>query len=288
MLREGLAAEFPFAKRAADRVIAAIRGGRVSREAPLWAAISAFGAAWMVSAIAAALAGGFRLAGARDPASWLSGAFAIVGYAIAAAIALRAGGRRGLAWYAALLAVGIGINIATALPGYLLFCDRSGGAACSVVQFVGQYVYLVVGLALSPAAVLMIRSGAPGRNVFLNGAGVFSLASSLIVLVYLVVRPADVVAASAMHLVAGGSAAFVAGAALRARSPRLVPAALVAATMALGWAAFSAPSIAAVLRDGAGSQPVSVYVSGLTDALAVGLGWIAASAFQRARTTAAA
>src|SRR5438270_873057 len=74
MLREGLGAEFPIAARALASIP---RGVVVSREDPRWAAVSAFGAAWLVGVAGNALATLPRAAGFRDPASWLAGAVAI-------------------------------------------------------------------------------------------------------------------------------------------------------------------------------------------------------------------
>src|SRR5437868_5779892 len=103
MLREGLAAEFPTAKRAIARLVDAMRAVGVSREEPVWAAISAFGAAWIIGAIGQPIATVLRIAGLRDPAAWFGGGVAILGYALAIAVATRAGGRRGLLWYAVIL-----------------------------------------------------------------------------------------------------------------------------------------------------------------------------------------
>ncbi len=286
MLREGLATEFPFAKRAVDRVIAAIASPRVSREAPFWAAVSAFGATWVIGAIGGLLATGLRVAGLRDPASWSSGGFAIVGYAIAIAVALRAGGRRGLAWYFAILALRIAIQLATALPGFLTFCDRSG--ECSPLRLLLPYVYLVGGLVVGVAAVAVLRSGRAGPNAFLNGAGTYALFAGLIGPVYFFAHPQDAVALSAMDIASNGIVAFVAGVALRLRSERIAPAAVMAGLFVLTWVAGSGLFALSALQNGAGSQPASVYVSGLTQALAFGLGWLTAAARQRARTTAAA
>jgi len=122
MLREGLAAEFPFAKRAIDELVGAARSLHVSREAPLWAAVSGFGASWAVVVAGGIVAVAMRVAGLRDPAAWLSAGVAIIGYALALAVATRASGRTGLAWYLVILAVRTGLQIATTLPGYLTFC----------------------------------------------------------------------------------------------------------------------------------------------------------------------
>jgi hypothetical protein len=287
MLREGLAAEFPSAKRGLDQLITAIRSAHVSREAALWAAISGFGASWIVSTIGQALATAVRLAGLRDPAAWLSGAVSILAYSLAIAIALRAGGRRGLLSYFAILAFQIALQLAAGLPGFLTFCERSG-SDCSPFRLATRYVYLAAGLVVSMAVVRVIRSGALRPNVFLNGAGLFTLLVSPTGIAYYVVRPQDVVTASAMDFALNGGAALLAGVVLRLRSRRRAPVALLAGAMVLGWLASAGPFIFSMLKDGVGSQPASLYVSGLIQALALSVGWLAAAALQRARTTAAA
>lgn len=287
MLREGLAAEFPSAKRTIDELIAAARSAHVSRESALWAAISGFGAGWAVGTIGQVLATAARLAGWRDPASWVSGGFTILGYAFAIAIALRAGGRRGLSWYFVILAVQLGLQLASGLPGYLLFCERSG-SDCSPLLLISRYVYLVAGIAVSAAIIRTIRSGAARPNVFLNGAGLFTLLVSPTGLVYYVVRPQDVVVVSAMDFTLNGGAALVAGIVLRLRSRRVAPVALLVGGMVLGWAVFAGPFVFSALRDGAATQPASLYISGLIQAVALLLGWLISAAAQRARTTAAA
>jgi hypothetical protein len=286
MLREGLAAEFPSATRAIGKLIRT-RSARVSRESALWAAVSGFGASWAVGTIGQALATAVRLAGWRDPASWLSGAVTILGYALAVAIALRAGGRRGLLWYFVILAMQAALQLASGLPGYLLFCERSG-SDCSPSRLAARYVYLAAGIVVSAAVIRVIRSGAARPNVFLNGAGLFTLLVSPTGLVYYLVRPQDVVVVSAMDLTLNGGAALLTGIALRVRSRHFAPAAWLVGALVLGWVAFAGPFIVTALKDGAGSQPASLYVSGFVQAVALSVGWLAALAIQRARTTAAA
>lgn len=286
MLREGLAAEFPFAKRAVGELIAWVRSAHVSREAPLWAAVSGFGASWAVGVVGQPVATVLRVAGMRDPASWLSGGVAILGYALAIAVALRAGGRRGLAWYLGALVVRIGLQIAIALPGFQRFCEVSG--ECAPLRLVVPYVFVAAGLVVSPVLIASVRAGRPGTNPFLNGAGIFTLLAGLSGLVYFFMLPQDPVAFSAMAFALNGGCAFVAGAALRLRSARLAPAVLIAGLLVLLWTGSSGPFILSVVQNGAGSQPASTYFSGLTEALALGIGWIVAAAGQRARTTAAA
>ncbi|HEY8861933.1 MAG TPA: hypothetical protein VIN37_07585 [Candidatus Limnocylindria bacterium] len=286
MLREGLAAEFPFAKRAIGEFIATARSLHVPREAPLWAAMSGFGASWAVGAAGGIVAVALRVAGFHDAAAWLSGGLAIIGYALAVAVATRAGGRTGLAWYVVILAVRTGLQIATALPGILTFCERSGGN-CSPLQYATPYAYLAVGLILGAGTVRVVRSGSAGPNASLNAGGAFSLLVGVVGLVFFFAQPQDMVAASAIAFALGGGAAFTAGIVLRFRSARLAPAAFVTALFVVTWIATAGPFVLAVPQVGL-SQPASLYLSGLINALALGVGWFAAEKRQRARTTAAA
>ena len=281
MLREGLAAEFPSATRAIGKLIRT-RSVRVSRESGIWAAISGFGASWAVGMIGQALATAVRLEGWHDPASWLSGAVTILGYAVAIGVALRAGGRRGLVWYFGILAVQLASQLASGLPGYLLFCERSG-SDCSLLRVASRYVYLAAGIIISAAAIRVIRSAAARPNVFLNGAGLYTLLVSPIGLVYYVVQPQDLVVASAMDLTLNGGAALLSGIVVRLRSRRLAPVALLVGAMVLGWVAFAGPFVVSAVRDGSGSQPASLYISGLVQAAALLAGWLISAAVQRAR-----
>src|SRR5439155_1001554 len=76
MLREGLAEEFPFAARALGSIP---RRFVVSREDPRWAAVSAFGVAWLVAAAGNAVATPARAAGFRETALWIAAGFLISG-----------------------------------------------------------------------------------------------------------------------------------------------------------------------------------------------------------------
>jgi hypothetical protein len=286
MLREGLAAEFPSAKRAIDRIVASVRSAEVSREAPAWSAVSAVGAASAVGVVGQVVATGLRIAGLHDTASWLSGASSILGYALAIAVALRAGGRHGLVWYLAIIAVQTGVHITTSLPGFLTFCERSG--ECSPLRFVVPYLYLAAGLLVGVVIVRAVRSGPTGTNAFLSGAGALALATSVTSLAFFFVRPQDPVAVSAMTFVLNGAAAIVAGVVLRLRSPGAAPAALLAGAILLVWLALVGPFIVSVLRDGTGGQVAAFYLSSPVEVIALGAGWLAIAARQRARTTAAA
>ena len=304
MLREGLAAEFPFAKRAIDELVMAARSLHVSREAPLWAAVSGFGASWAVGGAGVVVVVALRVAGLYDPATWLSGSLAVIGYALAVAVATRAGGRVGLAWYLAILAVRTGLQIATTLPGYLTFCERSLGLSCSPLQYATPYVYLAVGLLLGAGAILVVRSGPAGPNPFFNGAGTFSLLVGVLgsVLVSVFVDLASgrtrtqtlslslslslFSLSSRSSFALTGGAAFAAGIVLRVRSARLATAAFMTALLLLTWLAAAGPFLISVPQVGL-SQPAALYLSGLTNALALGVGWFATDTRQRGRATAA-
>ncbi|HLZ47726.1 MAG TPA: hypothetical protein VKR80_03650, partial [Candidatus Limnocylindria bacterium] len=97
MLREGLAAEFPSAARA---LASMPRRPIVSREDPRWAAVSAFGMAWLCAVAGNAVATVTRTAGFLSAAPWVTAAFLVAGAALGIAVAVRAGGRHGLLWYA--------------------------------------------------------------------------------------------------------------------------------------------------------------------------------------------
>src|SRR5258708_16649173 len=95
MLREGLAAEFPFAK----RVLLSIHRPGIAREDPRWAAVSGFGASWLVGTVGQAVATLIRVAGFRDPASWTGGALPLIGRAPWVSLSFPARGRRVILLY---------------------------------------------------------------------------------------------------------------------------------------------------------------------------------------------
>jgi hypothetical membrane protein len=107
-------------------------------------------------------------------------------------------------------------------------------------------------------------------------------------LAFFFVRPQDPVAVSAMTFVLNGAAAIVVGVVLRLRSPGAAPAALLAGAILLMWLALFGPFIVSELRDGTGGQVVAFYLSSPVEVIALGVGWLAFAARQRARTTAAA
>src|SRR5258708_26988629 len=175
MLREGLAAEFPFAK----RVLLSIRRPGIAREDPRWAAVSGFGASWLVGTVGQAVATLIRVAGFRDPASWTGGAFTLIGGALGVAVAFRAGGRRGLLWYGAGLMTVAALTLATQLPSYLDVCSRQLGLPCSPIVLALPHLYTIGGALLGVAALGIVTSGRIGTNPVLSAGGAFALAPSV-------------------------------------------------------------------------------------------------------------
>src|SRR5258708_24688731 len=175
MLREGLAAEFPFAK----RVLLSMHRAGLAREDPRWAAVSGFGASWLVGTVGQAVATLIRVAGFRDPASWTGGAFTLIGGALGVAVAFRAGGRRGLLWYGAGLIAVAALTFATQLPSYLDVCSRQLGLPCSPIQLALPHLYTIGGALLGVAALGIVTSGRIGTNPVLSAGGAFALAQSV-------------------------------------------------------------------------------------------------------------
>lgn len=217
MLREGLAAEIPFAARA---IASMPRRLVVSREDPRWAAVSAFGAAWLFAAAGNAIATLPRAAGFRDPASWLTGAFSIAGAAFAVAVAIRAGGRRGLLWYAIGLVANALLVLATQLPYYIDTCAHFGAQDCSPLRLVLPHVFTLTGLAVSVAAIWFVAGGPVGANPVLSAAGAIVLSQTLLFVGYRFapVQTADPLASLAVGLGLAGAPMLAAGAVLRRRA----------------------------------------------------------------------
>jgi hypothetical protein len=102
----------------------------------------------------------------REPAPYADSVVAVAVVALAAAVAWRVGGYRALAAYIAVhLAYSLG-----ALPGILVFCDRSGESNCGLRFLVGQWRF-VVGLILAVPVVTQIRTTSGSRNALLCAAG---------------------------------------------------------------------------------------------------------------------
>lgn len=251
MLREGLAAEFPFLVRAAR----SLRRPRVAREAPLWAMVSAFGAAWIMSAAGQAAAVALRLGGDRAIAPWIVGAFGIASVALAVAVAWRAGGPRGLLLFLIVLVVRSGVSFVARLPGFLTFCERSG-ERCSYASFLAPEAYAIAGTLLGIVAVRLLVAVEPGTNPSLSGLGAFSLASSAIGPFLFAAGSPDVATGAALTLGVTGAAAFVAGVTVAARGRAARPLVAVGLLLAGAWLAYYGALIAA----GPGAPGFALYV----------------------------
>lgn len=275
-MREGLAAEFPSARRA---LASLPRRVVVSREDPRWAAVSAFGAAWLLGAAGNALATIPRVAGWRDPASWLAGAFAIAGAALAFGVAVRAGGRRGLLWYAILLVTNALVLLLGALPFYVQSCAQVGGQDCSPVRLLLPHVFTLAGLLVSVIAVWLVAGGPAGTNPILSAGGTIVLAQTLLFVVYRLaaVQTTDPVSTLAVGLGLGGGTTLIAGTVIRrrARSQRsLVAFALILFVLWLGtqW-----PFMWDIVRGAYEVQsPVALFgvLLGPVEIAALFLGWM--------------
>jgi len=259
MLREGLGAEFPFAVRA----LRAIHRPHVAREAPAWAALSGFGAAWLVGSSGQVVTMVIRIAGFRDPASWASGAFAIAGATFGAAVALRAGGRRGLPWYGGGLIVVAGLTFATQLPGYLDICARQLGLfECSPMTLALPHVYTAAGVLLSVVAVRFVLSGASGANTVLNAAGALTLTQSALVALWRLPSflPADPTAGLALGLGFVAAGMLAAGIVLRIRGADARPAIMFGAIVTALWLGQQGPLMLDVVRGAyLGTSPLNLY-----------------------------
>lgn len=275
MLREGLAAEFPFAARA----LRSLRGPRVAGEDPRWAALSGFGAAWIVTGAGQSFATAVRVAGYRDPASWTSGAFSIGAAAIGIAVATRAGGRRGLLWYAIGLVLFAAMNLATQLPGFLLFCERSGGSDCSPIRLALPHVYTLGGILLSVFVVRFVASGARGSSPVLNAAGASVLVVAMTTALWRVTSfaPQDANAGLALGLGLAAAGMFAAGIVIRARSAGVRSLLLLAAIVAAFWIGRQGPFIWDIARGAyVVTNPVQLYsiFVGPAELAALVLGWL--------------
>jgi hypothetical protein len=112
-------------------------------------------------------------------ATWNS-IITLASHVVAGAVLVRAGGRAALWWYAGLVA----LQVATSLPGILLFCSRSGAqlggqdGGCNV-----PLVYIAagrapewIGIAIGALLSRSFPAAGPGSNTLLRGAGAYWLA----------------------------------------------------------------------------------------------------------------
>ena len=274
MLREGLAAEFPFVTRA----LLSIRRLRVARELPLWAALSGFGAAWLIGYLGQFVAMVIRVASFGDAGSWAAGAFAIVGVAFGGAVAQRAGGRRGLGWYVAGLVVVAGLTFATQVPGYRDICARQI-FACTPIRLALPHIYTLSGLLLSVVAVRFVSSAAAGTNPVLSAAGAFILLQPAIIALWRLTSwvPSDPNAALALGLGFAVVGMVAAGIVIRLRSANARPAVVFGVIITALWLGQQGPFMWDVIRGAyAVTSPVNLYsvLVGPVQVAALALGWV--------------
>lgn len=276
MLREGVAAELPWVTRALATVPHRIV---VSREDPRWAAVSGFGASWLLNAAGNALATVPRATGFRDPASWLTGAFAIAGAALGIAVAVRAGGRRGLLWYAVLLVANAVVVLVVELPFYIQTCAQGAGQNCSPLRLLMPYVFTLAGLVVSAAAVWLVRSGAAGTNPILSGGGAIALAETLVFVIYrlMYVPATDPVTVVAVGLGLTGATMLAAGAVIRRRSTGWRALIAFASIVAVLWLGSQWPSMWDIVRgafDRRNAVVLYYLLNGPVEIAALFLGWM--------------
>lgn len=276
MLREGLAAEFPFAARA---LASLPRRFTVSREDPRWAAVSALGVAWLFAAAGTALSTLPRVAGLRDAASWLAGAISIAGAALAVAVAIRAGGRRGLLWYAVALAANALLLLVIELPYYIDTCVRIPGQDCSPVRLVLPHVFTLAGLLVSVVAVRFVATGPVGANPVLSAGGAVVLSQTILFVIYRIASPqsSDPVASLAIGLGLSAGTMLAAGAVLRRRAATRRSLIVFAVLVVLLWLGAQWPFMWDIVRGAYEvKSPVALYsvVVGPVELAALLLGWM--------------
>ncbi len=234
MLREGLTSEYP----TIAGVLGSIRRPVVPREPWFWAGLTAVGATAITSALLQLPLIVMRTAGLRDPAAWASSLFAIAAVAIGAAVGWRAGGGRAVALF-------VVVHLITpilAVPGAVLFCDRSGEGSCLPRLALGQW-RLAAGLVAALIAARLLASGPQGRSAALSATGAYFAAQQLLLVPMgaytfglLPAGPADPMTQVAYFSAAFVVAAAVAGAVLGARGASRWAALAPLAVIAVNWA----------------------------------------------------
>ena len=170
---DALTAEFPS--------LATLRRPAIAREPLVWAFLSGVGAEMIVGGIARVALlclGPVHLPPTHPHPEWLSPAAMATGAAAVAAgaVLVRAGGLGAVGLYVLFEL----LRIAAAMPGRLLFCERSGGpvagvGACDYPSLVvGQWVIWVAIAAGALLGMALLREG-PGANRLFRAAGAFSL-----------------------------------------------------------------------------------------------------------------
>lgn len=278
MLREGLRREIPEVFEWASR----LRRPRLAREPLAWATLSAIGAGLLVDFLLLAVFGAIgRVVDLRLPIPPFE-IRDILASAAAAAVALRAGGRRGLLLYLAYVV----LRMLLGLSGTLRSCERFPGLTdfCTIEGYLLRLWPDALGLVLGAFAARAIASRA-GTNAPLSAAGSYTVMTFPASLAFALVqdpstmRPVDAMAiATIVSIVAG----VVAGLVLRARRGRIWHAAVIAALLALAWLAPNLPVFDATY-DIPGAERVLGVVSGLAGSVAILATAVITAALSRSR-----
>lgn len=230
-MRDSFAAEFPSFAAALGR----LSRPTIAREPWLWAALSGLGAGAIAAAVLQLPLIALRVANLRDPAAWAASVAAILATAIGVGVAWRAGRSRAVLLY-------VGIRLAyslAALPGVVLFCDRSGETNCFFRFAIGQWT-IAAGVLVAVAAMTLLRSGPVGRNATVSATGAYTAAHQLFsvplaVLAFDARVPTDPFAQVAYISIAAVAAAAIGGAVLGLRGGTWAGALVAIAVIATNW-----------------------------------------------------
>ncbi|MDQ6858267.1 MAG: hypothetical protein M3Z65_04655 [Chloroflexota bacterium] len=252
----------------------------VSREDPRWAAVSAFGAAWLVGAAGNALATLPRVTGFPDPAAWLTGAFGIAGAAMGVAVAFRAGGRRGVLWYVIALVANALVLLVTELPFYVQTCSQLAGPQdCSPLKLVLPHAFTLAGLLVSVVALRLVARGGMGSNPLLSAGGAVALVPTVLFTFWRLTSgsTSDPIAGLALGLGLSAGAMLAAGAVLRSRATSrrsLIAFAVIVFVLRLGTEWTSMSDIVRGAYDVLGPAALYGVLAGPVELSALFLGWM--------------
>ena len=175
MLREGLRAEIPFVFDLAGRA----RRPAVLRMSPALAALGALGARSLTTALAFSIQGAFVLTFGIFPFR-APEAITVVAVAVGVALAFGSARWRGVGAAALPFAILWIEQFWLAIPGNLLFCERSG-TRCDLwaTAFAGLWPQ-VLGIVVGLVAGRLVRRGAPGISALAVGIGLTGLAFPIV------------------------------------------------------------------------------------------------------------
>lgn len=272
--------------------LARITRPAISREPLAWAFVSGIGAGPIVGGIVRVVllwAGPIVLPPTQPHPEWLTtnGLATLAGAIASGAVLTRAGGIAAIAVYIAYEL----LRLVAALPGRLLFCERSGNhpappvvTGCDYIALVGEHSLTWVGVAVGIAIAVTLLRDAPGENRLLRASGAFSLvlvATSLFIAVFF--TPARIEQQNALlavstttNLLAGVLAGVLLG------SHRLAAAMLLAALIAAPSIAFALPF--ALHQPATAGEPVGAVLTrwaGVYIPLAAAAALLLARAFVR-------